>query len=303
MPRQPSKGLCRFPIALLWIAMLLLFAAVAVACGEEEPTKTEPTSPATASGTPRSMQPVTEAAASPPSGFSRALGANLEEDWVEWDKMERDWNALVALYNATGGDDWTNNEGWLSETPLGDWYGVKLHRDGTVDELSLENNNLIGGIPAELVNLSARYLMLGGNQLSGEIPHGLCSVIRLSLLNNQLSGRIPSLGCNPIHISLGNNQLSGEIPAELGNNPELRTLDLSNNQLSGEIPAELGNSSTLESLDLANNRLGGEIPVDYWTTFSLRELDLRGNPLSGCIRADLGDRSGYYFPSGMKYCK
>lgn len=40
MPRPPSKGPRRFPVAHLWIAMMLLFAVVAVACSEEEPTPT-----------------------------------------------------------------------------------------------------------------------------------------------------------------------------------------------------------------------------------------------------------------------
>ena len=32
--------------------------------------------------------------------------------------------ALEALYRATGGDDWTDNTNWLSDEPLGEWYGV-----------------------------------------------------------------------------------------------------------------------------------------------------------------------------------
>ena len=32
--------------------------------------------------------------------------------------------ALTALYNATGGANWGNNTNWLSDGPLGEWYGV-----------------------------------------------------------------------------------------------------------------------------------------------------------------------------------
>ena len=32
--------------------------------------------------------------------------------------------ALVALYNATGGPNWAHNTGWLTNAPLGQWYGV-----------------------------------------------------------------------------------------------------------------------------------------------------------------------------------
>ena len=31
--------------------------------------------------------------------------------------------ALVAFYQATGGPSWRNNEAWLTDAPLGDWYG------------------------------------------------------------------------------------------------------------------------------------------------------------------------------------
>ena len=31
---------------------------------------------------------------------------------------------LVTLYNATDGPNWVNSENWLTDAPLGDWYGV-----------------------------------------------------------------------------------------------------------------------------------------------------------------------------------
>ena len=42
-----------------------------------------------------------------------------------------DRQALVALYNATDGENWANNENWLSEEPLDDWHGVTVS-DGRV---------------------------------------------------------------------------------------------------------------------------------------------------------------------------
>ena len=35
-----------------------------------------------------------------------------------------DREALEALYNVTGGANWTNNDGWLTNAPIGQWYGV-----------------------------------------------------------------------------------------------------------------------------------------------------------------------------------
>ena len=50
---------------------------------------------------------------------------------------EIDRAALVALYNATDGDNWYLNTNWLSDEPIGNWYGVTINDDRRVSELSL----------------------------------------------------------------------------------------------------------------------------------------------------------------------
>ena len=37
-------------------------------------------------------------------------------------KKERD--ALIAFYNATDGDNWSNNENWCSDKPVSQWHGI-----------------------------------------------------------------------------------------------------------------------------------------------------------------------------------
>ncbi|MEN8194176.1 MAG: hypothetical protein ABFS12_15235, partial [Bacteroidota bacterium] len=39
--------------------------------------------------------------------------------------LEQDSLALVALYDSTGGNNWTNNENWLTG-PVSTWYGIKV---------------------------------------------------------------------------------------------------------------------------------------------------------------------------------
>ena len=34
--------------------------------------------------------------------------------------------ALVALYNATDGPNWTHSTNWLSDAPIGEWHGIDL---------------------------------------------------------------------------------------------------------------------------------------------------------------------------------
>ena len=48
--------------------------------------------------------------------------------------VSRDRDALVALYNAAGGARWKQNENWLSDKPLNEWYGVRTV-DGRVTNL------------------------------------------------------------------------------------------------------------------------------------------------------------------------
>ena len=76
--------------------------------------------------------------------------------------------ALVALYNATGGVNWTNNTNWLSNEALSEWHRVETDEDGRVTALRLVANELSGEIPAELENLAnLQVLSLSINTLSG----------------------------------------------------------------------------------------------------------------------------------------
>lgn len=60
--------------------------------------------------------------------------------------LDVDREALLALYDATGGADWTDNTGWSTDDDdLSLWYGVTV--DGTfVSELNLDTNNLKGNV-------------------------------------------------------------------------------------------------------------------------------------------------------------
>ena len=203
--------------------------------------------------------------------------------------------ALVTLYNATDGANWANNDNWLSNAPMGEWRGVTTDSDGRVTRLDLPYNQLTGGIPVELGDLTyLRWLALAGNQLTGEIPAELGSLTSLEglyLNDNQLTGGIPAeLGSltNLTHLDLRHNQLTGEIPAELGSLTNLEGLRLNGNQLTGEIPAELGSLTSLEGLRLNDNQLTGGIPAELGSLSNLDGLQLDDNRLTGGIPAELG---------------
>ena len=199
-------------------------------------------------------------------------------------------DALVALYNATNGPGWNNNENWLSEAPLDQWSGVFTDCDGSLTHLVLIGNQLAGPIPPELGNLAnLQELELLGNELTGPIPAELGNLSNLrwlGLQDNQLAGPIPpELGniANLQGLGLGGNQLTGPIPSWLGNFSNLQGLDLGRNQLTGPIPPELANLANLTELNLATNQLTGPIPSELANLANLHLLDLSFNQLTGTI--------------------
>ena len=164
---------------LLSVVLALALTAALAACGSDEPsgvtgpdrtasTPTEtPSSPDQTASTPASGDaPTTTDAPEPAAATSRpVLGPT---------SVETDREALVALYNATDGENWNKSANWLSDAPLGEWYGVTTDGDGRVTALTLEGNQLSGEIPPELGNLSnLASLWLRGNRLTGCVPEYL----------------------------------------------------------------------------------------------------------------------------------
>ena len=151
--------------------------------------------------------------------------------------------ALVALYNATDGPNWVDNDGWLTDAPLGEWYGVHTDEDGRVVRLDLSGT----------WDREAREDKVHG--LSGPIPPELGNLANLEAL------------------WLYSNHLSGPIPSELGNLASVQWVNLEFNDLSGSIPPELGNLANLRSLQLDGNSLTGSVPRSFLQLGELRSFD------------------------------
>ena len=232
---------------------------------------------------------------------------------------QQDSLALVSLYNATDGNNWTKNDNWLTGN-VSTWYGVILNDDGKVTMVSLANNNLtdtitpeignlsnltkldlsynhlIGSIPIEIGNLSKlNWLDLGGNQLTDSIPHeigNLTNLYNLYLWGNKLSGSIPiEIGnlINLTKLNLNSNQLTGSIPHEIGNLTNLKQIAIEGNQLTGSIPYEIGNLVNLTVFDLPYNQLTGSIPEEIGNLKNLEYLYLNDNQLTGSIPKEIGN--------------
>ena len=159
--------------------------------------------------------------------------------------VSSDRAALIELHDNAGGVSWKDRENWLSDKPLGKWYGVKTNSAVRVTHLLLGENRLSGSIPSSLGDLSElNYLDLGSNQLSGSIPASLGD------LSNLLS------------LGLSGNNLTGQIPPSLGNLSKLRGLSLNFNNLTGRIPGSLGDLSNLTWMWIGHNPYRGCIPTE-----------------------------------------
>ena len=192
--------------------------------------------------------------------------------------------ALVALYEAADGVNWTQNDNWSTAASISSWYGVTTDESGRVVELLLSGNGLSGLLTdlSALTNLT--ILDLSYNQLSGRIPDlsALTNLRNLFLSDNQLTGSIPDLSTltKLTSLDLGFNQLTGSIPG-LSSLTDLTSLALGSNQLSGPLP-DLSALTSLTDLYLTNNQLSGSIP-DLSALSNLRELYLGDNQLEGQI--------------------
>jgi Leucine Rich Repeat len=237
------------------------------------------------------------------SFLARALGLSpvVPEDPSAWPGCatqssisEFECGALVALYNMTAGDQWTQRTGWLTDPDPCTWYRVTCSA-GSVTEITLDGNQLSGSIPIELASLTGlTRLVLSSNELSGSLPPELGSLTNLARLwmsGNPLSGSLPpELGnlANLTDLRLGDTALSGQLPPELGNLTNLTDLYMDGAQLSGSIPIELGNLGNLRVLSLTQNQLSGSIPAELGDLANLRDLWLVDNELSGSVPAELG---------------
>ena len=116
-------------------------------------------------------------------------------------QSERD--ALIALYNATGGANWTHNDNWNTSNAVSSWHGVTVENINGADHvtgISLSWNNLNGTLPNEMGDLTyLKRINLQGNNISGTIPatlSGLTGLEYVLISWNHFSGTFPDLSGN-----------------------------------------------------------------------------------------------------------
>ncbi len=207
-----------------------------------------------------------------------------------------EWNALVALYNATDGNNWKDNSNWLQGDPCtNNWYGVTCDtKETTITRITLNYNDLTGTIPNAIGDLqSLNYLNLGTNHLSGSLPSTLTnlqsSLTQLILSDNHLSGQIDVIFTlsNLTFLDLHENDLTGRI-SNIGKLPKIHYLNLGSNQLNGTIPSNISLLVNMSWLELYGNDFTGTIPNSLTSlNTNLTHLNLAYNRLNGEIPSEI----------------
>lgn len=207
---------------------------------------------------------------------------------------ERD--ALIAIYNTTGGPNWLNLENWNTVAPVSTWGGVTT-TGNKVTRLSLQSYSPNGQLPEDignLTNLEELYIGLYDFNLTGPIPESIGNLTKLRVLWFQatgMSGEIPESIGNLVNLRemkfLGNN-FYGVIPESIGNLIHLTSLVLDGTEFvgngsdfSGILPASLGDLSNLQILRLSHNSFDGELPVSLSTLTNIEEIHINDNNIFG----------------------
>ena len=220
---------------------------------------------------------------------------------VSQDDLQTVRDALIALYEATDGDNWTNNEGWCSDLPLSKWYGIAgefSYTDDTETELNgisrisvnLNDNNLNGEIPGDLADIPVTLeLNLTYNENITSISEHLAesqTLQGLYIANTGITSLPENIFSMPQleHLYISDCPITS-LPEIKEENRTLRYLWASWCDIA-KFPEDIARLTALESLLMDNNRnwkMTGTLPENISEMTSLRVLRLNSNSLSGTL--------------------
>jgi len=184
---------------------------------------------------------------------------------INYTKLERD--ALVALYNSAGGQNWKamsstlgdrdiSTANWCTDKPVSQWYGVEVGGDGHVMYVRLNDMNMEGTLPEEIGDLVyCQEFIVSDNSLTGSLPSRIGDMQALKSLQaggNALSGDLSSSTLSKLAsklklVSLAGNRFTGTFPEWIGDMPAQCNFWLQDNCLSGVVPLKVQNHAKWNS--------------------------------------------------------
>lgn len=201
----------------------------------------------------------------------------------------QDRNALIEIYNALGGANWTNP--WDLSQPVNTWAGVTLAGD-RVTRLNLDNRNLSGTLSSiKDVQLSAltHFYINNAYNITGNLPNfsGMPNLVDLRITRTGLNGVVEEPTNMPKLTTLYivyNYSLGGAVPA-FTSVPELQVFQGSYNKFTS-----ISSSYSLPKIqrfdvinqNYAGGGISGPIP-DFTGSSNLQYLVLAQNKFTGTI--------------------
>ncbi|MFK7954077.1 MAG: T9SS type A sorting domain-containing protein [Ekhidna sp.] len=99
--------------------------------------------------------------------------------------------ALVQIYNALGGSNWSPAVNWTTAS-LSDWEGIILNGEGRVKDVDLSNFGAVGNMP---------------NPFTGDAVGGLSAIETFDVAENQISGLMDFSGTTITDLDVSGNSL------------------------------------------------------------------------------------------------
>ncbi|KAH0577762.1 Cyst wall protein [Spironucleus salmonicida] len=194
--------------------------------------------------------------------------------------------ALLKIYEETGGKEWEGAALWNTFAPICQWEGITC-RSGVIE-----------------------YIMLGGFGLTGQLPEIFGCFPQLKQLNlekNYLNGPIPETLGQLKHLQYFEATgagFTGQIPETLYTLQFLQYLQLGENALTGQISKSIIKMRTLRQIDVHCNDLSGKIPDELEQLPGLKEANFNCNVGIDC-ETGLAVRVNFYFlcQQDMCYCE
>ena len=313
----------------------LLLSATLLACGSEvtqQPTndqtqaatqqvnESDSTSPSTADSATTQTQSTTTSKNEPnaeetpaPAGNSTDSNSTPKDEPTDVPKQTPsgpDAEVLIALYQATDGDNWNIKDNWMTNNPINTWHGVYVDKTtGRVRELRLPNNGLAGPLPPELAGLKHLDILdLSDNQLSGQVQHVFGKFDHKNLVlsrNPELCLPVPDRRLTMMLGAGGSNGIAscadtGSADADRaaleafyqatdGDNWKSNENWMSDQPLETWFGIKINHIGRVSVLNLPRNQLNGNIPKELSNLPHLGWLILADNQLTGEIPPELGD--------------